>query len=679
MRVAGQSGRVLRLLAGLVVFVLVYLGLLVGCLAAAWLAIASTIDDPWIAWLGTLMALPPLAVAAFLVKGSLHRSSVSEAGVELDERTQPRLFEFLRRVADETGAAMPSAVLVGHSVNAAMLRARSLLGWIVGGQRQLVIGFGLVEALALTEFEAVLAHEFGHFSQSSARVGQWAHQSVMIMRSLVLERDRFDVWLARARRDRGMLWPLAQLASLGVRGVRSVLGHLLARVVESSLALSRELEFDADRRAVAACGSDALVAALWQAQRGALAMDTALAQLHELGKHGLFSHDLFGHQGARLRELDQRLARLEGPMVAALRRPYRPGPALHFPEGEAPAEVMWYSHPSYREREAAAKQPYVARTAPTASDSAWTLFADQAGLRRHLTRMAYRDRLGLEPLLERTLSVDELEARIAAELAERSQAEHTHGFYDNRVLDPGSIDRVEDELVELDRAALQLEVERWRGRALAEFMDRWRRLDHEFDRGVERSADLQRQRDAQIAEAHAGDRAIYRWHWLLADFDDRAELVARHRFLLVVQAGIVALNSHRTQVTRMFASLRERGHEPGDPVPIELVVALDHLHRDLTQWLARASEASVPPLQNVDARVDLRALVLAEPLAAPLGDDAQLGAWLERFMPQVQRVHDRLRSLHYKNLGVLLDLHERIDPQAGRGSGDQGTLDQGTL
>lgn len=659
--ISERSVAILRLLAGLAAFVLVYLGLLVGCVALAWLAIAATIHEPWIAWLGTLLAAPPLALAAFLIKGLLHRHSATEASVELDEHEQPRLFEFLRRVASETGAAMPSAVLVGHSVNAAMLRARSLLGWLVGGKRQLVIGLGLVEALSLAEFEAVLAHEFGHFSQSSARVGQWAHQSVVIMRSLVLDRDRFDLWLARARRDRGLLRLFAKLVTLGVRGVRSLLGLLLARVVHSSLALSRELEFDADRRAVTLCGSDALVAALWQAQRGALAMDTALAQLHELGKHGLFTRDLFGHQCVRITELDARLANLDGPMVAALRQPYQPGPALHFPAGETPAEVMWYSHPSYREREAAAKQPYVPSTAPATSTRAWSLFDRQDRLRRLLTRMAYHERLDLEPVPERSLPVEEIEGRIAAEQAERRQAEHTHGFYDNRVLDPGPIDLVEHEL---DSEALRGEVERWRGRSLAEFMARWRRLDQELDRASPPSADLQARRDSQIAEAHAGDQAIYRWHWLLADPDARTELVERHGFLVLVQDGIVALNNHRSQVARMFAGLRERGHEPGDPIPPELLSALDRLHHDLDHWLARADQARVPSLQNVEADLDLRTLVLAEPLVAALDDDARLRFWLEQFMPQVQHVHDRLRTLHYKNLGVLLDLHERIDPSS---------------
>jgi Zn-dependent protease with chaperone function len=656
----GHSARVVRLLAGLALFVLVYLGLLIGCVALAVLAVAATIREPWIAWLGTILATPPLALAAFLIKGLLRRHAATEASVEIDEHEQPRLFAFLRRVAGQTGAAMPNAVMVGHSVNAAMLRARSLLGALIGGDRQLVIGLGLVEALSVAEFEAVLAHEFGHFSQSSARVGQWAHQSVVIMRSLVLDRDRFDLWLARARREGGVLRPLAKLVGLGVRGVRALLGLLLARVVHSSLALSRELEFDADRRAVALCGSDALVAALWQAQRGALAMDTALAQLLELGKHGLFTRDVFGHQRRRIDELDHRLASLEGPMVAALRQPYRPGPALHFPAGETPTEVMWYSHPTYREREAAAKQPYVPSPEPGTRDRAWSLFDRQDRLRRLLTRMAYRERLDLEPVPERSFDVDDIEARIAAELAERRQAEHTLGFYDNRVLDPGPLDLVEDEL---DRDALRHEVERWRSGALAEFMARWRKLDRDLAADSARP-ELQELRDAQIAEAHGVDRTIYRWHWLLAEPSVRAELVERHRFLVLVQDGIVALNGHRGQIGRMFASLREQGHEPGDPIPTELLVSLDQLHRDLDAWLAGATGVCVPSLQNVDEEADLRTLVLAEPLVAALDDDAGLRPWLERFMPQVQHAHDRLRSLHYKNLGVLLDLHERIDPPA---------------
>ena len=51
---------------------------------------------------------------------------------------------------------------------------------------------------------------------------------------------------------------------------------------------------------------------------------------------------------------------------------------------------------------------------------------------------------------------------------------------------------------------------------------------------------------------------------------------------------------------------------------------------------------------------------LVDPLVESLAHEAPLAPWLQVFMGQVTDVHGRLRTLHYKNLGQLLALGERI-------------------
>ena len=53
-------------------------------------------------------------------------------------------------------------------------------------------------------------------------------------------------------------------------------------------------------------------------------------------------------------------------------------------------------------------------------------------------------------------------------------------------------------------------------------------------------------------------------------------------------------------------------------------------------------------------------LLTRAPVIEALEHEAELGPWLRRLMMQVAEVHQRLRTLHYKNLGRLLSLHEQI-------------------
>jgi Zn-dependent protease with chaperone function len=645
---------VVRLVLGLLLFAVIYVALIVGCIAAPLVLIRAAWSEP-IAWLLAAPALPLFAALLFvLLRKLVHQADVSAAAIEVSTIQQPRLFEFLERLCVAACVPMPDRVRLGVGVNAAMLRSASALGLLFGGSRELVLGLGLVNTLDLRELEAVLAHELGHFAQSSARVGQWAHRTTVLLRELVLGRDHFDERLARAVRSRSIpvRW-FALLLEVGVRGIRRLFGRLLGRITRSSLALARELELNADLHAVALCGSDAIVAALWRAQRAALAMNSSLAALRELAKHGILTDDLYAHQLARWAEFEQHTASSDDPMMLALRRPYQDGPSLHFPAGEAPAEVMWYSHPTYAEREANAKRNYVAPP-DRSREPAWSLFDDQDALRRSATRSAYQQ-LGFAQTLERVpmRPAIEVEQRIADELAERAQGQQYFGFYDNRILELGDIDALLVEAEAADQASLALAVEPWRGEALEQFMQRWRATEALLEH--QRQPEAEQQREQQRAEAREGDRALFRWLWRHANTDARAELERRGRFLVFVQQRIVTLNRHRNIVAPMFSQTVDRD---------ELLDALTALHRDLAELLDAAEAVPLPDLRNLEGGTSTRAYLLAEPLIDIYDDEQPLRDWLAVFMPQVGAVHERLRTLHYKNLGQLLALRERIEQRS---------------
>src|SRR5205807_10058326 len=81
-------------------------------------------------------------------------------------------------------------------VNAGVFYSRSLLDLSYPVRKNLVIGLGLVNALNVNEFKAVLAHEFGHFSQSATALGVYVYTATSILADMVWGRDAWDEILA---------------------------------------------------------------------------------------------------------------------------------------------------------------------------------------------------------------------------------------------------------------------------------------------------------------------------------------------------------------------------------------------------------------------------------------------------------------------------------------------------
>ena len=312
----------------------------------------------------------------------MHRGG-GEHRIELKEVDQPRLFAFLRELADRAGAPRPHKVYVSPAVNAAVFYDLSLLNLVLPARKNLEIGLGLVNALTLGELRAVLAHEFGHFAQRAMTVGRWVYSAQQIAAHLVARRDALDQTLvALSAWDVRVAW-IGWVMRLVVWSIRSLVDTVFRGVLLLQRALSRQMEFDADLVAVALTGSDALVHALYKLESADRAWQQALSFAGAEIERGRRPHDLFAVQS----EIAARLDALLGQQAeGGVPRPAADAdPAAHrlFQSDLAQAPRMWMSHPPSREREDNAKRHY----RPQAIDPcpAWNLFDQVQALREAAT------------------------------------------------------------------------------------------------------------------------------------------------------------------------------------------------------------------------------------------------------------------------------------------------------
>ncbi|MDR0233225.1 MAG: M48 family metalloprotease, partial [Zoogloeaceae bacterium] len=372
--------------AGLIFFVLLYLFFAGWFAYVAYVAYNVFVSTPTIG-IGFFIGICAAFLAIFMLKALFFRDRSDLSGViEITADQHPRLFEFLHRLADEADAPRPHRVFLSPRVNAAVFYDLSFFNLIWPSRKNLEIGLGLLNILTLAEFKAVCAHEFGHFAQRTMLVGRWVYVAQRIAGNIVHKRDALDKLLDKlSALDLRVAW-LGWLLKLIVWSIRSLMDTMFSLVVLAQRSLSREMEMQADRVAVALTGSDALIHALYRLQAADDAWERALSFVSSEANEERAVSDVFAVQS---RLLDLVGAFLNDPAYRQAPRPEQ-NPQQHriFEPELAQPPRMWATHPFNHEREENAKEIYVA--APFDERSPWELFADPQKVREEMSAYILR-------------------------------------------------------------------------------------------------------------------------------------------------------------------------------------------------------------------------------------------------------------------------------------------------
>jgi len=369
--------------AGLLVFVAIYLSLAGWFCWTAYRLVSGALAPGGNLFMGIATGLPAALLAAFMLKALFFvRRARESKDIELTAGREPKLFEFLNRLADEAGAPRPHRVFLSPRVNAAVFYDLSVFNLFFPSKKNLEIGLGLVNVLNISEFKAVLAHEFGHFAQKSMAVGSWVYIAHQIAAHIVHQRDVIDSFLqGLSRIDLRVAW-IGWLLRLVVWSIRSLLDTAFGLVVAAQRALSREMEFQADLVAVSLTGSDALVHALHKLHAADEAWDRAIGFANGEAQKGLAVGDIFAVQSRIIQKLgvildDPAYGQIP-PLPETDRQQHRV-----FSRALASPPKMWATHPENAAREENAKRHYIEGSID--ERDAWRVFADAAQTRAEMS------------------------------------------------------------------------------------------------------------------------------------------------------------------------------------------------------------------------------------------------------------------------------------------------------
>lgn len=265
-----NSSVMVRAVLALVMMVLFYLLALAiaGASAVAGIGIVSLgIESGVSGKMALLMGLGGIlfGVAALVVLWSIvpRIDRFVAPGVLVERDDYPELFSEIALVANAMEQPLPAQIFLMLEPNAFVSERGGWMGF--GSKRVMGIGLPLLEALTVSEFRAVLGHEFAHYCGGDTRLGHFIYKTRRgvgrTIQNLAQAQDKAgsDNWLATLFGIFGL-----------VRAPLSWFGRFFLVV---SQAVSRRQEFAADARSAKAFGREAMVGALRSIDTAAIAFD----------------------------------------------------------------------------------------------------------------------------------------------------------------------------------------------------------------------------------------------------------------------------------------------------------------------------------------------------------------------------------------------------------------------
>ncbi|BAV08535.1 Zn-dependent protease with chaperone function [Filimonas lacunae] len=213
--------------------------------------------------LGIGLASVGVLILIFLVKFLTQKHIDKPSGLmEITPEQEPELFEFINNIAREVNTSLPKKVYLSPEVNAAVFYNSTFWSMFLPVKKNLLIGLGLINTVSRSECKAILAHEFGHFSQSTMKVGSYVYTVNKIIYNMLYDNDGYISLANSWASSSSYMAFFVRLAVKINQGIQWILQQVYKVVNLSHSGLMREMEFHADAVAASVTGADPLITSL---------------------------------------------------------------------------------------------------------------------------------------------------------------------------------------------------------------------------------------------------------------------------------------------------------------------------------------------------------------------------------------------------------------------------------
>ncbi|WP_343658244.1 M48 family metallopeptidase [Chryseobacterium sp.] len=186
-------------------------------------------------------------VFIFLVKFIFRKNHYSTHHLlEVNRSHQCELFAIIDEIVAETKVKAPQKVFLSPDVNASVSYNSIFWSMFLPVKKNLTIGVGLINTTSVGELRTILAHEFGHFSQKSMKVGGYVNQAEKIIFETVYNNKDYENFIMEFSGGNAIFKIFGLISVSFINAFQSVLKSMSNFLFKNHASLQREMEYHAD-------------------------------------------------------------------------------------------------------------------------------------------------------------------------------------------------------------------------------------------------------------------------------------------------------------------------------------------------------------------------------------------------------------------------------------------------
>ena len=175
-------------------------------------------------------------------------------GIEINASDEPELFQLIDETVKEVGTKFPKKVYLIEDINASVYYSNNMQSLFLPTPKNLNIGVGLLYMLTVNELKGILAHEFGHFSQKSMTIGTYVGNINRTIYEVLYNENSIKNTVEDISNWNVIISFICKGAVLYTDMISFFLKKIYQQLEIQNLALSREMEFNADEIAASIVG-----------------------------------------------------------------------------------------------------------------------------------------------------------------------------------------------------------------------------------------------------------------------------------------------------------------------------------------------------------------------------------------------------------------------------------------
>lgn len=413
-------------------FIVTYLIILVLAFLLTGLCIAGGVAliaiKPMFATIALGLGLASLGVLilVFLLKFVFKSHKVDRAHlIEITEYQEPELYKMISEIVHNVGTRFPKKIYLSSEVNAAVFYNSSFWSMFLPIKKNLLIGLGLVNTVTKEELKAILAHEFGHFSQKTMKVGSYVYNVNQIIFNILFDNESYESLTQKWANVSGYFAIFVVIAEKINAGIQWILRKLYEVVNKSYMGLSREMEFHADEIAASITGSEPLKKSLLRMTLADNSYNNVISFYNNRISENIKSENLYKDQSSVIHFL----AEINGLEIQNGLPDISLSEQSKFDKSKLVIKDQWASHPTIDER--IRKLEKVNYLTENNSDSpANLIFSDISKLQIQITDKLF-DGVSYNGDIE-TIPSDKFFNQYKQEVLSNSFSKIYNGYYDSK-------------------------------------------------------------------------------------------------------------------------------------------------------------------------------------------------------------------------------------------------------